>query len=479
MRLLSKTLLLLCFNAFLDAADGSFFKGILRELETEFGFDVELFAMMQMLTGAAAMLFNPCWAVILDQGLLRQRTVLVVTACGWGFISIAIALWANSVALIIGLRFLNQIFLCSGLPVGQSIISSRVPEEHRGAAFSVVGMSASLGVILSSKVSVAMAHQQICGLAGWRVGLFAIGLASLAFACVAACDRVQGVIGKETGQGGGGVVKVAVKNLRIFANISTFWGIALYCCFYQVCNHAMFYCAMWLQYSGVPDSKVGSLLAMGPTGAMVGHILFGFVGDAAHRVWALHGRLYVGQGCCVCIIPTAVALFYLLPPSVGSFVPHGALLFLLGFLEGGWGVGTNRVILTMIVPQTQASSVMAWKNVVEHMFAMSVCPLLVAWVSSSSGYRSSRSSISDMPPWQTRQNATALSWTLTTCVVMAHIAMLGTYCAMHWTVKFDSRSHAASTDDRSPRFCREMKKLSELEYTKIGAAHITYRDALS
>jgi len=436
--LLSRTLLLLCFNAFLDGADRTFYNGILRELETEFGFDVKQFAMMQMLTSTAAMFFSPWWASILDQGLLTRRTVLVVTASGWGFISITMALWANSAAFIIGFRFLNQIFLCSGLPVGQSIITNNVSEEHRGAAFSIVGVSDSIGVILSSKFSVAMAHQQICGLAGWRAGLLALGLASLAFACAAACDTAQGEIDRQKEQGGGGVLKVAVKNLRNITNIPTFWGIALYNCFYRLCDDAMIYCAMWLQYSGVPDSEVGSLLAMGSTGSMLGNMIFGFVGDAAHKAWALHGRLYVGQFCCVCIIPVAVVLFHWLPPSVGSFVPHGMCLFLLGLLESGWGVGANRVILTMIVPRSQASSIMAWKNVVEEMSAMSVCPLLVAWVSSASGYRSSRSSISDMPPWQTQRNATALSWTLTTCAVVAHTAMLGIYCAMHWTLKFDA-----------------------------------------
>merc|ERR1740129_1248827 len=196
-----KYLLALCLNVFLDAADGTFFKGAFRALEVDLGFSLKSFAAMQMCMSGTSMLFNPVWATVVDLQLISQRAVLIVTALGWGITSIALGLYAHSINQVICLRVVNILFLCSGMPVGQYIISSRVPPERRGAAFSVTGISGSMGVILSTKMSTTISELHLFGMPGWRFGLVTIGVASIAFAASTACllrgDESDGEAGAE------------------------------------------------------------------------------------------------------------------------------------------------------------------------------------------------------------------------------------------------------------------------------------------
>lgn len=425
----------LCLTAFLDGADASYFRGVFRSLEVDLGFGLSSFATMQMWMSGAALIFNPLWSFMLDSGIMQPKMVLVLTTLGWGITSAAMAFCAHGVTSLICLRFVNTVFLCSALPVGQSIVSSSVASEHRGKAFSIVTVCASVGVIFSTKVSVTISEHDILGMSGWRVGLLAIGLVGVASAAfmmrfVQDADSAQRRTSRQAA-GLGSFINI----LHSLSNVRCFWCIGLFCGFYHMSGVALQYGAMWMQYRGFEDADVGSVLAVQSAGTMMGHLVFGYIGDLAHRWSPLHGRLYAGQLCCGVIIPLAGVLFT--ATGLGSGALFCALFFAMGFFDGGWGLSTNRPILTVIVPQTQVASVMAWKNVIESAFAIAVWPSLVEWIASTGGYRSSRLAVQDMAADQVERNARALSRTLTWCVVPSHVAMLGIYCVMHWYLKRD------------------------------------------
>ncbi|CAK0822072.1 unnamed protein product, partial [Prorocentrum cordatum] len=440
--------------------------GVFRSFETDLGFHLKEFALMQALMSGSGLIFNPMWAIIVDHQLLGVNGVMAITSLGWGVTTLVLGVFAHSIGGVISLRFVNVMFLCSGMPVGQHIVSSLIPPGRRGTAFSVIGVCGSVGVVASTKLSTTVSELRIFGMIGWRFGLVTIGVASVLFSMfIPCCLRHDAADQKSSRPEGEGVLAEVRQNLRDFSRIRSFWDIALFCSMYQVSLQAMMYSAMWLQYRGLSNAQVGTLIAWDSTGVTMGHWAFGALSDVVAKRYSLRGRLLLGQVCCGSIVPLSLILFGMAPSASGSAATAGVLFFTLGFFEGGWSVGVNRVVLTMVVPKSQASSLMAWKSVLEQLCGMLIVPVLVGLSAWRHGYESSDLPASQTPPAHMAKNATALSSMLRECVALSHVGMFLVYFVMHWHLEkdiddLDARESVPVTD----------AKKAEYRFAAIGAA---------
>lgn len=430
---------------FLDSLDCSYFRGIMRVLEIDLNFGLANLSVQQSFAMLAPVIFGPVWGFVMDQHILSHRGALVFTALGWGTASLLTGLCARNFWSYVILRFICGIFICSALPVTQHIVTTHVPPNNRGMAFSMYTMCGSLGVVLSSKVSTTISEYSIFGLRGWRFGLVCIGLLSYTYAAVVMMT-VKGndvsVPSKEKARRDADKAEPRrsledVPGFWSYASIRSFWVLILQCCVAQTCIAAMTYSTMFFQYSGLTNSEAGTLLAMDSVCRMVGTVFLGYSADVLQRQSPHHGRLALGQVTFAASIPLCFFLFYKTPRTANSQLVFMLLLCVIGFVDSGWSAGVNRPLLSMLAPSKGMASLMAIKMAIVHVFAAVGANAIIYEVCSHYGYHSSHKKVSSMPLDSRVKNANALGNMLTIIMCVGGGLVVLLYGVMHWTYRLD------------------------------------------
>jgi len=438
-------LLPLCTAAFLDAADSSYFNGVFRALEVDMHLGMSQLSTMQLTGSLAAMIFGPLWAVAADRSVLSTASLLVASSAGWGLASLGIGLTAFTFPQLLAGRFINVVFLCSGMPIAQAMIATVVPAHLRGQGFALVAVAGSLGVIVASQLSTAISEMQLWGMAGWRVGLGVLGVVSLAFSLFVYAvlppeaskpSPPAGRPGQGQGQGQGWW-QTPFANLRDHWRIQSFRVLCLQGCFGTFAYQVMHFSTLWFQYCGLSNWEAGSVAALQHAGGLLGALVGGTLADALARRDPLHGRQYVAQCSVACAVPVLLLVFGALPRSPASYRSFCALMFLFGFSLGMCVPGVNRPLLSEVAPKNQLASIMAWETTFEQVFSMTLGPTLVAGLSTWYGYRSSELRIEQMLPADRQQNVDALAQTIKVLAGLAYCCVVAGYTLLHWTYEGD------------------------------------------
>jgi predicted MFS family arabinose efflux permease len=441
------TLAPMCAWGFLDAADGSYFMGVTRALEVDIRLTMGQLQTMQSMIMVCPVFFAPFWAWVVDRRILSEEKTLALTACGWGCTSFGLAFSRGFLDLAL-LRCLCMAFLCASLPVTQSLVARKTHPANRGICFSLYGMAQSFGFMVSSKVATTISEQRIMGMQGWRAGLLGLGGASVTFAL--AClvfERAgppEGVV-TSTGARANSESGFLLAGVGEFVRIASFWVILSQCILSQFANNAFSMAPMLMQYSGLSDSETGSILLIGGLTSMAGHFVFGALADATYQLSPMHGRQIVAQLVCLCVVPVAVVIGYVLPsapqPSFGLFCIAKSGL---DFLVSGWGGAVNRPVLTMIAPEGRVSSMQACKLSIEHVFtALAITPLCLMMYNGL-GYKSSHVKVAEMPEEVRQQNARALGIVFAIVGGASYALQVGCYTCLQCTMWRDLRRQGAA-----------------------------------
>mmetsp|Transcript_81418 Transcript_81418/g.226774 ORF Transcript_81418/g.226774 Transcript_81418/m.226774 type:complete len:491 (-) Transcript_81418:98-1570(-) len=431
------TLLPLCMWGLLDAADGAYFLGINRSLETDLGLKMTQFTKMQGSICLACMIFVPVWGTVIDQKRFRLKTILAVSAAGWGLSTIAIGLHAHSFNELFLYRFLNTGFLCSKLPVLQSIVTRLAHPRIHGACFSACGVAMAMGGILSSRVSAEIAGETFFGMPGWRFGFVVLGCASTLFSGLVLVLLTEPPDENWQSSCRPNGFWVALVNFRDCWASYSFWVIALQCGFYQLCLQVLPYLAMWLQYNDFTGAQAGIVLMFWRVGDMVGQLIGGFVGDALYSRNALHGRQLFGQLVSIGAVPMLVVIFKVLDPRPESLWYFATFMFLFGVCQDAWGPGVNRPLMSQMASKTSVASFIAWKLTLENCFGFFVGPPLITQFANIHGYHSSAEPVSSMAPAVQQRNSKALGLLMFNVLAGSFIAMFICYTALHLTFAVD------------------------------------------
>lgn len=465
-----KALLPLCLWAFLDAADGSYFAGVFRALEVDLGLTMENLSKMQGSVCLAVMIWVPFWGAVIDHKVFSRKALLVLSAFGWGITSIGMGA-SQTFNVMLFLRFMNTGFLCSGLPIGQSIVTSIAAPSLRGACFSICAMFAGIGAVVSTKISTNISEEVIYGYAGWRVGLFTIGGISVAFSALLALVMQEPSADPAVKQEEWS--KSSIRDVMVFLSSSvtqscgsySFWLIVLQCGLWQIVLQVQPYMAMWLQYSGYSDSVVGTLTSCWRIGDMVGGAMGGFFGDAFCEWNSLHGRQRYGQMVCFAALPLLTFVFG--PTHVGrlAFLHIAVLLFGLGVFNSSWGTGVNRPVLTQVVAKSHVASTMAWKLSFESVFGFLFGPSIVVGLTTHFGFRHSDQKVSEMSESFKAQNAAALGNLILVVSLSAFFAMVLIYKAMEFTFNWDLQKQGESVT-------KDEKESGKMDEDEILRKHV-------
>lgn len=436
------TLMPMCAWGFLDAADGSYFMGVMRALEVDMHITMGQMQTMTSMIMVCPVFFAPFWAWVVDRRILSEEKTLALTAFGWGITSFGMAFSRGFLDLAL-LRCLCMAFLCASLPVTQSLVAKKTHPANRGICFSIYGMAQSFGFMVSGKVATTISEQHLLGMQGWRAGLLGLGAASVVFAL--AClvferadpreDAVAPARATATSESG-----FLFSGVGEFVKIASFWVILAQCIAAQFAANAFSMAPMLMQYSGLSDSETGWIMMTGGFTSMVGHFVFGALADAAYQLSPMHGRQTVAQLVCLCVVPLAVVIGYVLPwapqPSFGLFCFAKCAI---DFLITGWTGAVNRPILTMIAPEGRVSSMQACKLSIEHMFtSLAITPLCLVMYNGL-GYHSSPDKISDMPEEVRQQNARALGIVFATVGGASYLLQVFCYSCLQCTMWRDLR----------------------------------------
>lgn len=418
------SLLPLCVWCFLDAADGNFFSGIFRALEVDLGITIHDFAQIQRAQILAVVVFVPVWGSVVDQKILSEKTLLVLTAMGWGVCSIITGTLVHTYEELLFFKFLTTAFLCGSLPIGQFVITSVATQDIRGQCYGLVAVCGTLGNLVSSSVSVSISEMDLFGVMGWRVGLDALGGISIMFAlmAMAVMQRQPADADEKSVEDEPSAVEAACLSLKYCWSRRSFWAVVILSAEFVTCALCWPYARMWLQYSGYTDVDVGRIMIYWTSGGILGNIAGGRGGDAFYSWSRWRGRPTFAQIMCVCMLLIAFILF-------GSLqgLPLHMLIFIFGIFEQPWSPGCIRPVLGEIANKGQVASMMAWKMTHVNLLALFLGPTFIEHLASYYGFVSSTSKVSQMSDDFRKSNADALRHVLLTVVSTGYLCMFFTF----------------------------------------------------
>jgi MFS family permease len=381
--------------------------------------------------------------MLADQRILNRKKLLFFSCLGWGFVSISIGRFVTSFSQLILLRFVNAAFLSSGIPMTQHIICSLVPPELRGKCFGLASIAGSLGVIVCSQLSTAFSEQVVFGFAGWRVGLFCLGSFSLIFAASIYLFMEEPVDedAPEITDGGKSFnMFSSFQNLKEHWNVLTFRVMCVQGCFGLFAYQVMTFSTMWFQYCGIQDEQAGSITACWHIGCLLGSLIGGYLSDVLYRTNPMHGRQYMAQCGVSMAVPIVAIIFGVLPRGPSAMRDIAPFMCLFGMSTGVIVPGVIRPMMSQVAPKSQVASMIAWEFSLEQFFGTLWGPILVAWLSSISGYQPSDLPVNRMPQDMRENNMEALAFVIRVCACMGYSCVFVGFSILHWAFPRDMKA---------------------------------------
>ncbi|CAE7255133.1 unnamed protein product [Symbiodinium sp. CCMP2456] len=419
--------LLLCAVCLVEGMDMNLLPSSFRAMEAELGFSPNSLAIFQALQGAAQALSGIAWANLIDSGHSCKQ-VVCSGVLGWAVANCILAC-SESVAMICAFRVFNGLCLGMVLPVVQSQIATHVRPEFMGSYFGLLAASMGLGKIIALAIAAPLAEEVVLGVPGWRAALAITACLSLTIAVAfhlffhapsAATPRHKVDLLEEC------------KKFAGYLGKPTFCVVLCQGLVGTIPNAALSFQLLFMQYSGLSDTRVAIAASMCVVGTMFGGPLGGYIGDRLERWSKQHGRPFTGQVSVLLGIPLMYIMFFA-PVSPDMFWHFATINFVSGLLAHWAASGCNQPLLARIVPSGSKASVMAWEYSLESLSGQTIGPLSVSLLATHAmKYKTQEMPIADMPSADRIANATALGKGLFISTVFPWMLCAALYSFLHF-----------------------------------------------
>ena len=444
--------------AAVDSADASLLHSVFRALEADLQLGPSALSTLALLQSLSMAVAAPVWGVL--AATWSSRSLLSTAVFGWAVSSVLNGC-ATSLGAFAVLRALNGAALAVITPLSFAMIAGMVPPARRGMAFGLLTLSNSIGAIAGATFATSVAGQRYFGHAGWRLPFFVAALLALLLVPLIRAFVPLGASGSRSmargdGGGGGGSARRAWASARVLmrdASLNrTLRLITLQGLFGAVPWQVFGFLTMYLQYSGLADTRAALVASCCRAGTALGGLAGGLVSDRCHRYSPAHGRIWLAQAADLARLPIVCLLF---GPQWGAAAEGGlyaALLLLLGFLAPWVGV-TNKAIIADAVPTRTRASAIALSLALEGTVAAFVGAPAVAWLAEHvHGYEAPPpgQAIADMATELRQHNANALSAAMFSMTFWPWLICCGLYSLVHFSFAADSRlARQADRDERA------------------------------
>ena len=440
--------------AAVDSADASLLHSVFRALEADLQLGPSALSSLSLLQALSMAVAAPVWGVLSDTW--PRRSLLSTAVFGWAISSLLNGC-ATGLASFAVLRALNGVALAVITPLSFAMIADMVAPASRGMAFGLLTLSNSIGAIAGSTFATSVAGQRVLGFAGWRLPFFVAALLALLLVPLVRAFVPHGVPGGRTAKGagaaavgGGGGCSGGARArswasaqvlLRDAARNRTLRLVTLQGLFGAVPWQVFGFLTMFLQYSGLPDTRAALVASCCRAGTAAGGFAGGMMSDRCHRASPAHGRIWLAQLADLARLPIVFLLFGPRWGAAAGGAPYAALLLLLGFLAPWVGV-TNKAILADAVPARARASAIALSLALEGAVAACVGAPAVAWLAEEvHGYTAPPpgQAIADMAPELRSHNAHALSAAMFSMTFWPWLICCLLYSLVHCSFAADCR----------------------------------------
>eukprot|EP00300_Choanocystis_sp_HF-7_P012360 c17859_g1_i1.p1 GENE.c17859_g1_i1~~c17859_g1_i1.p1 ORF type:complete len:518 (-),score=88.03 c17859_g1_i1:103-1656(-) len=452
----------ICSTALVDNADAVLLPSVFRAFEVQFNVGPSVLGILSLCQAIVQSLSSPFWGYCADS--FSRRFLLTLGCFIVGVATICVG--ASQAVWQVGLfRAFTGIGLAAVGPIAQSLISDLVEPSRRGRAFGYLGVMAALGSMFGSIFATSVSQLTILGTKGWRFAFYLLAAVTLllgVFVWNITFDPKRGgkdgaetsdeegeaakggehtetendptevgeedvkaeesealLLGDKQPKSGEEPAQDRVRNRKSFAEWSTdilrffqlrtFRFMALAGIFGCIPWSAMNFTTLFLQYIGFSDVEASTIFSGFQIGAVLGHMLGGYLGDAM-AVWSPnYGRVLTAQLSEVLRIPCVVTLFVLLPRDPSHGLAFSIVLFLQGLVSTWCPAACNRPILSEIVSPRSRSSVFAMLVALEGSIGAFGAPMVGFFAENVFGYIKSKDALSTMDPVQREGNVTALA----------------------------------------------------------------------
>jgi MFS family permease len=425
---------ILCAVCFVDGADKALLPASFRAMEVSMLTSPKDLAVLSLVQGVALAVSGPIWGNLADSGFSR-KSLLVAGVMGWSAVTVLLA-FSDNFGIFIALRILNGCALGMLLPVVQSLIAdcSSIAQNDLGFRFGFVEMCSLFGQVVAIIAVTSVAEKQIMGHEGWRVAYLSVAFLSFAIAAFVHVGFVEAPRTFEPENFG--LQREFSKFVKYF-KIPSFRVIVLQGMFGTIPGQALTFMVMYFQYVGLSDFTASALVGVGLTGAGVGSLLGGTVGDKLASFSETHGRPLTAQISVTLGIPVVLAIF-MLPIQARYAHLYAALSFCLGLGSSWAGPGCNKPVFARIVPSHSRGSAFAWSIALEASSGSIIGPLLVGQLAQRwFGYETNQKPVGEMSTAERLENASALGNALILATVIPWSICLLLYTRLHFTYARD------------------------------------------
>ena len=337
------SVLALSAAAFVDSSEDSTLSILWPQMRQTLGLSVGQLGPVLGISGAIRTVTLPLWGYAADR--MSRKALLVGITGVWGLWTLAVA-FVHNLPQLVAVRVLSALGLGVLWPAAFSLLSDLFGSRERGRAAGVMTAVSFTGSISAFGILPMLAAQ---GPEAWRNGFIVMGLASLVTGLLmlglndpprgAAEPEMEGIAEKASER-----YAFRLADLRVVARVRSWWVLLVSNAFDSLSMGLLYgWSFTWLDSIGLGASAFMTVALMA-TGNLVGHLLFGFLGDALERRFQRHGRTAMATVGLAATAPLLAGFIY-----AGSY--NQTLLLPLGLLTG---IGLSSVDTGARWPMAQA-----------------------------------------------------------------------------------------------------------------------------
>jgi MFS family permease len=367
----------------IDNADAQLFPSVYKQVQTSMGLSIDQLGFITFIQSLLQSVTSPVWGWWNDRH--SRKKVLTFGLFIWGAFTIAMAFAVQYYDMLF-YRAITGIGLACIIPTTSSVIADYFPKETRGKAFGYLGMTQFFGLIIGTLFATAIVDvtPKILGMDSWRFvfvlwGIISIGIGILVWAF--AKDPERGQMDSASGE----THRLSMKDYREILTNKTFLVIVLQGLAGSIPWNGLLFITTWFEFVGFGPLTAGLLFAVLATGAALGELLGGWLGDRAAKWSPNRGRIMIAQISGISGIPMLFVIFFVIPMQTSSIIYYAILGALTGLLKTWSAPGTNNPIFSEVLPPEIRGSVYGIDRVFEGSF-QSLGTVLVSVIATAFGY---------------------------------------------------------------------------------------------
>jgi len=368
----------------IDNADSQLFPSVYPQIQSSMGLSLTQLGTITFVQSLLQSVSSPLWGWWND-GHSRKK-VLTFGLFLWGAMTILLAFSVHYYDMLF-YRAITGIGLACIVPTTSSVIADYFPKEKRGKAFGWLGLTQFFGLILGTLFATAIVEitPKILGMDSWRFvfvlwGLISMGIGVLVW--VIAKDPKRGIADNSSVE----KRKLTWADYKEILTNKTFLVIVLQGLAGSIPWNGLLFITTWFEFVGYSPLVAGLMFAVVATGAALGELLGGWLGDRAAKRSPNRGRVMIAQISGISGIPLLFVLFFVIPMHTSSFIIYMSMGALTGLLITWAAPGTNNPIFSEIFEPEIRGSVYGVDRIFEGSF-QSLGTVFVSVIATLFGYK--------------------------------------------------------------------------------------------